>query len=97
MAWIRTQQLKQFTAFHALQQHVQQIFVGIRSMQRTNEWMIAYFFFMKKKENTIVFFFTLKTNLKKIKIKKKKISKFCIYIYTVWLLFENYALQKNDT
>ena len=59
MAWIRTQQLKQFTAFHALQQHVQQIFVGIRSMQRTNEWMIAYFFF------------TLKTNLKKNKIKKE--------------------------
>ena len=52
MAWIRTQQLKQFTAFHALQQHVQQIFVGIRSMQRTNEWMIAYFsffFYIKNK------------------------------------------------
>ena len=87
MAWIRTQQLKQFTAFHALQQHVQQIFVGIRSMQRTNEWMIAYFSF---------FFYITNKFEKKNKKKKKKICKFCIYTLFGYC-FENYALQKNDT
>ena len=79
MAWIRTQQLKQFTAFHALQQHVQQIFVGIRSMQRTNEWMIAYF----------SFFFYIKNKFEKKKKNKKKRR------FVSFVLFENYALQND--